>query len=512
MSHGPIPGAGDSASEALEEHYHTRRVLGLAIVAALGGFLFGFDSAVVNGAVAGIESKFDVSQSAIGIVVAIALLGSAAGAWFAGSLANKFGRRRVMIVAAVLFFVAAVGQGLPVGIPDLMFWRFLGGAGIGVASVIAPMYIAEIAPANLRGRLGSLQQLAIVTGIFASALSNYIILNLATANGELQDPSWPEARTEWLLGLEAWQWMFLIMVIPALVYGLLALRIPESPRYLVSVGKDKEAEAVLSTIYDGSQAAKVAEIKTTVNTDEKPNFKQLLGNRLGLQPIVWVGILLSVFQQFVGINVIFYYSNTIWSSVGFDEDQAFLVTLITNTTNVVVTFIAIALVDRIGRKPLLLVGSLGMALSLGVMAVIFGTAGECTQALLDSGGATGCMDSDALGNPVLTGIAGPLAVVSANLYVIFFGVSWGPVVWVLLGEMFPNSIRAAALAVAAAAQWLANFAVSVSFPYLADASLGGAYAMYATFALISFFFVLKVIRETKGKTLEEMAQPETSGA
>lgn len=501
MAHGPLPGAGDSAGAVAEERYHTGKVVGLAAVAALGGFLFGFDSAVVNGAVAGIESKFEVSSAAIGIVVAVALLGSAVGAWFAGSLANRYGRRRVMIIAAVLFFIAAIGQGLPVAVWDLMFWRFVGGAGIGVASVIAPMYIAEIAPAQLRGRLGSLQQLAIVTGIFASALSNYVILNLATSSG---DPATPESRTVWLLGLEAWQWMFLIMVIPAAVYGLLALRIPESPRYLVSVGKDAQAEEVLSTIYDGPQEQKVQQIRATVNTDEKPNFRQLLGNRLGLQPIVWVGILLSMFQQFVGINVIFYYSNTIWSAVGFAEDQAFLVTLITNTTNVVVTFIAIALVDRVGRKPLLLVGSFGMAVTLGAMAVIFGMAGECTQALLDSGGVTGCTTAENLGQPVLTGAAGPLAVISANLYVVFFGMSWGPVVWVLLGEMFPNSIRAAALAVAAAAQWIANFLVSVSFPYLADLSLGFAYSLYAAFAVLSFVFVAKVVTETKGKTLEEM--------
>jgi sugar porter (SP) family MFS transporter len=496
MAHGPLPGAGDSGP-VVEEKYHTGRVVRMAIVAALGGFLFGFDSAVVNGTVDALKTKFDIGD-AIGFVVAIALLGSAVGAWFAGTLANKFGRRRVMVIAAALFLIAAVGQAFPLGVIDLMCWRFIGGAGIGIASVIAPMYIAEIAPAQLRGRLGSLQQLAIVLGIFTTAVTNYLILNAASAGK-------PEtnANNTWIFGLEAWQWMFLVMVVPALVYGLLALTIPESPRYLVAVGKDEEAAEVLSTVLDGDQHAKVAEIKASLTGDHKPRFSDLKGAALGLRPIVWVGIGLSVFQQFVGINVIFYYSNSIWASVGFEEDQAFLLTLITNTTNVVVTLVAISLVDRLGRKPLLLIGSAGMAVSLAVMAFVFGTAEKCTQALVDAGQA-GCLNADSIGTPYLTGAAGPTAVIAANLYVVFFGVSWGPVVWVLLGEMFPNRIRAAALAVAAAAQWVANFLVSVSFPSMASIGLGFAYGVFTVMALLSFFFVAKFIRETKGMSLEQM--------
>lgn len=498
MAHGPLPGAGDSGP-VTEEKYHTGRVVRMAIVAALGGFLFGFDSAVVNGAVDALKETFDIGD-AIGFVVAIALLGSAVGAWFAGTLANKFGRRRVMLIAAALFLIAAVGQAFPVGVVDLMFWRFIGGAGIGIASVIAPMYIAEIAPAPLRGRLGSLQQLAIVLGIFTTAVSNYFILT-AASSGEPET----SANDTWLLGLEAWQWMFLAMVIPALVYGLLALTIPESPRYLVSIGKDEEAAEVLSSVLDGDQHAKVAEIKGSLSGDHKPRFSDLRGALLGLRPIVWIGIGLSVFQQFVGINVIFYYSNSIWASVGFDEDQAFLLTLITNTTNVVVTLVAISLVDRLGRKPLLLIGSAGMAVSLSVMAFVFGTAQTCTQALVDAGQA-GCSGADSIGTPYLTGAAGPIAVIAANLYVVFFGVSWGPVVWVLLGEMFPNRIRAAALAVGAAAQWIANFLVSVSFPVMASIGLGFAYGVFTVSAAVSFFFVARFVRETKGMSLEDMRE------
>lgn len=497
MAHGPLPGAGDSGP-VVAEKYHTGRVLRMAIVAALGGFLFGFDSAVVNGAVDALKVKFDIGD-AIGFVVAIALLGSAVGAWFAGTLANKYGRRRVMVIAAVLFLIAAVGQAFPLGVVDLMFWRFIGGAGIGIASVIAPMYIAEIAPAQLRGRLGSLQQLAIVLGIFTTAVTNYLILNAASA-GEAET----SANNTWLFGLEAWQWMFLVMIVPALVYGSLALTIPESPRYLVAIGKDEEAAEVLSSVIDGDQHAKVEEIKASMTGDHKPRFGDLKGKALGLRPIVWIGIGLSVFQQFVGINVIFYYSNSIWASVGFDESQAFLITLVTNTTNVVVTLIAISLVDRLGRKPLLLIGSAGMVVTLGMMAFLFGTAEKCTAALVDV--QAGCSGADSIGTPYLTGAAGPMAVVAANLYVVFFGVSWGPVVWVLLGEMFPNRIRAAALAVAAAAQWVANFIVSVAFPGMSSIGLGFAYGVFTVFAVLSFVFVAKFIRETKGISLEDMQE------
>ena len=484
MAHGPLPGAGDSGP-VVEEKYHTGRVVRMAGVAALGGFLFGFDSAVVNGAVDALQEKFDIGD-AIGFVVAIALLGSAVGAWFAGSLANKYGRRRVMVMAAVLFLIAAVGQAFPFGVADLMFWRFIGGAGIGIASVIAPMYIAEIAPAQLRGRLGSLQQLAIVLGILTTAITNYLILNAASAGK-------PEtnANNTWLFGLEAWQWMFLVMLVPALVYGTLALTIPESPRYLVAAGRDEEAAQVLSTVLDGDQHAKVAEIKASLAGDHKPRFGDLKGRTLGLRPIVWTGIGLSVFQQFVGINVIFYYSTTLWQAVGFSEEDALTQSVITSVTNIVVTLVAIALIDKIGRRRLLITGSTGMTISLGVMAFMFSTA---TMAP----GADGEMA------PQLGDTQGLIALIAANAFVVFFGMSWGPGVWVLLGEMFNNRIRSTALGVAAAAQWLANFAVSTSFPSMAELSLWFTYGVYAVAALLSLLFVAKFVPETMGKSLEEM--------
>jgi sugar porter (SP) family MFS transporter len=390
-----------------------------------------------------------------------------------------------MLVAAGLFLVAAIGQAFPIGVVDLMFWRFIGGAGIGVASVMAPMYIAEIAPAPIRGRMGALQQFAIVIGIFATGLVNYLVLQSAGGN----------ARNTWLFGLEAWQWMFLSMVVPAIVYALLVLRIPESPRYLVAIGETAKASEVLSTIYTVDVTPMVRDIQETLQGDHKPRFSDIRGRTLGLMPIVWIGIMLSAFQQFVGINAVFYYSNTIWESVGFSESQAFQTSLITTGINVVFTIVAIALVDRVGRKPLLLVGSAGMVLTLATLTWIFGTA-----------------PVNADGQPVLADGPDIVALIAFNTYVAFFAATWGPVVWVLLGEIFPNRIRATALAVAASAQWIANFLVSTSFPELAGISLGLAYGIFTVFAVLSIPFVMKYIRETRGVSLEDMGELEGARA
>ena len=465
--------------------YRTGRVVGLAATAALGGFLFGYDSAVINGAASALKSLFGLSDLAIGFVVSIALIGSAIGAWFAGGLADRFGRRRVMLVAAALFLISAIGQAFPLGVADLMLWRFIGGAGIGVASVMAPMYIAEIAPAEIRGRMGSLQQFAIVIGIFATGLINYVVLQAAGGN----------ARNVWLLGLEAWQWMFLSMIIPAVVYALLVLRIPESPRYLIAVGEPEKAADVLRTIYTIDVTPMVQDIEASLQGDHKPRFSDIRGRTLGLMPIVWIAIALSAFQQFVGINAVFYYSNTIWESVGFTESQAFQTSLITTGVNVAFTIVAIALVDRVGRKPLLLVGSTGMVITLATLTWIFGTA-----------------PINAAGQPVLTDGPDVIALIAFNAYVAFFAATWGPIVWVLLGEMFPNRIRATGLAVAASAQWMANFLVSTSFPELAGISLGLAYGIFTVFAILSIPFVMKYIRETKGVTLEDMGALEGASA
>ena len=455
-------------------------VIRLSLTAALGGFLFGYDSSVINGAVTAITAHFSASAAVLGFTVSSALLGAAAGALGAGRVADRYGRLPAMRAAAVLFLIGAVGSGLAGSLVILVVFRVIGGVAVGIASVIAPTYIAEIAPARIRGRLGSLQQLAIVTGIFLALLVDYA---LATAAGG--------AQSNLALGLPAWRWMFMAMVVPALLYGGLAFTIPESPRYLVAKRRLDEAGSVLRRVLGNIDLdAKVEQIKETLKREGRPSMRDLRGPRFGLLPIVWVGIGLSVFQQFVGINVIFYYSTVLWQAAGFSSSTSLLITVITGAVNIVTTLVAIASIDRFGRKPLLIIGSVGMAVTLGALAVVFGTAALKT-------GPMGPM-------PVLTGAAKPIALIAANVFVFAFGMSWGPVVWVLLGESFPNKIRAAALSLAAGAQWVANWVVTTSFPPLKDAGLGLAYGIYTTFAVLSLLFVLKFVRETKGVELEDM--------
>ena len=454
------------------------RVVHLAVVAALGGFLFGFDTSVINGAVDAMAAEWATPALLTGFMVSSALLGCMAGAALAGRISARMGRVRVMLIAALLFTVSAAGSGLAFGPTDLIVWRIIGGLGVGAASVIAPAYIAEISPASVRGRLGSLQQLAIVLGIFAALMSDAA---LAGAAGGAAEVLW--------FGLPAWRWMFLTEVVPAVVYGILALTIPESPRYLVQQGREEEATRVLSEIFVEGVEVRIQEIRRTVVTETTPSFRDILTpSKTNLQPIVWVGIVLSVFQQFVGINVIFYYSTTLWRSVGFTESDALTITVITSVTNIVVTVLAIALIDRIGRRKLLTIGSAGMTVSLGLMTAAFsigrGPAITDTVMLLPEWDLT--------------------ALVAANAFVVFFGMSWGPGVWVLLGEMFNNRIRAIALGIAAAAQWLANFLISTTFPSMAEVGLWFAYGFYTIAAFASFLFVWKFVRETNGVELEDM--------
>lgn len=461
-----------------------RGAVRIASVAALGGLLFGYDSAVINGAVDPIQKHFGINNASLGFAVASALLGAAAGAMTAGRLADRIGRISVMKIAAVLFFVSAIGTALAQSVGMIVLFRIVGGVGVGVASVIAPAYIAETSPARIRGRLGSLQQLAIVSGIFVSLAIDYLLQHLAGGAD----------KTLWL-GLEAWRWMFLMMAIPAVVYGVLTSTIPESPRYLVARHRIPEARKVLTLLLGEKDLdITIDRIQSTLADETKPSWRDLRKPTGGVYKIVWVGLGLSIFQQFVGINVIFYYSNVLWQAVGFDESQSFLITVITSIVNIATTLVAIALIDKIGRKPLLLIGSVGMAVTLATMAVIFGTAENVVN---DAGEKI----------PHLTGAAGPIALLAANLFVVAFGMSWGPVVWVLLGEMFPNRIRAAALGLAAAGQWAANWLITVTFPGLRNI-LGVAYGFYALCAVLSFVFVWIWVHETKGVALEDMTADE----
>lgn len=471
---GPVDNTPSAITDA--EFSSGKTAIRIASVAALGGLLFGYDSAVINGAVDSIQEDFGIGNAELGFAVASALLGAALGAMTAGRLADKIGRIAVMKIAAVLFLISAFGTGFGHEVWAIVVFRVVGGIGVGVASVIAPAYIAETSPPSIRGRLGSLQQLAIVSGIFLSFAVNYLLQWLA---GGPNEPLW--------LGMDAWRWMFLVMAVPAVVYGALAFTIPESPRYLVASHKIPEARRVLSSLLGQKNLEiTITRIKETLEREDKPSWKDLRKPTGGIYGIVWVGLGLSIFQQFVGINVIFYYSNVLWQAVGFSADESAIYTVITSVINVLTTLIAIALIDKIGRKPLLLIGSSGMAVTLITMAVIFANA---------------TVGPD--GNPSLPGASGVIALIAANLFVVAFGMSWGPVVWVLLGEMFPNRIRAAALGLAAAGQWAANWLITVTFPGLRD-HLGLAYGFYGLCAVLSGLFVWRWVMETKGVSLEDM--------
>ncbi|MFG3532120.1 sugar porter family MFS transporter [Streptomyces sp. NPDC047917] len=467
-SQGPASGARAAHPD------HLGHVIFITAAAAMGGFLFGYDSSVINGAVEAIRSRYDIGSGTLAQVIAIALIGCAIGAATAGRIADRIGRIRCMQIASVLFTISAVGSALPFALWDLAMWRIIGGFAIGMASVIGPAYIAEVSPPAYRGRLGSFQQAAIVVGIAISQLVNYGILQLADGDQRGR-----------IGGLEAWQWMLGVMVVPALLYGLLSLAIPESPRFLISVGKKDRARKILEEVEgkDVDLDARVNEIETAMHREHKSRFTDLLGSRFGFLPIVWVGIGLSVFQQLVGINVAFYYSATLWQSVGIDPTDSFFYSFTTSIINIIGTVIAMVLVDRVGRRPLALAGSTGMAVALACEAWAF------SADLVDG---------------KLPSPQGAVALIAAHVFVLFFALSWGVVVWVFLGEMFPNKIRAAALGVAASAQWIANWAITASFPSLADWNLSGTYVIYACFATLSIPFVLKFVKETKGKALEEM--------
>ena len=458
---------------------HLLRVSLLSAVAALGGFLFGYDSGVINGTVGALQKAFNADSVGSGFNVASMLLGCAAGAFLAGRIADRFGRRAALFAAAIFFGISSWGSGIATGSLEFVVYRLIGGFAVGGASVICPAYISEISPAAYRGRLATLQQMAIVLGLFFAFLMNYLI---ALGAGGASEPFW--------FGFQAWQWMFWMELAPVALFFVGLFFIPESPRYLVAVGRTGQAEAVLAGLSDPIEAAaKVEEIRATIDTNHRPTLKDLFDQTSKrLHPIVWVGIAIAALQQLVGINVVFYYGEVLWRAAGFSEANALLINVIGGIINVSATVAAILLIDKVGRKPLLLTGSLGMALFLGILAVVFGTA-----------------EVGADGNLVLGDAAGRIALVSANLYIVCFGISWGPVMWVLLGEMFPNRIRGAALSLAGLSQWGTNFLVTMTFPILLGTiGLGGAYSLYAIFAAISGFCAWKFVRETKGRSLEQM--------
>jgi MFS transporter, SP family, sugar:H+ symporter len=447
-------------------------------VATIGGFMFGYDSGVINGTQEGLKSTFNLSEAWLGITVSALLPGCALGAYVAGRSADRFGRRRVMLAAAALFILSALASGAAASALMMIVARFAAGIGVGAASVLSPAYISEVTPASMRGRLSSVQQIMIIAGLTGAFLGNYFLAHLA---GRSTDVLW--------LGYAAWRWMFWMQVIPASVFLLTLLLIPESPRYLVARGRHEEALSVLTRLFGSAMAAtKSVEIRGSIATDHAPRLSDLIDRNTGrLRKIVWVGIGLATFQQLVGINVVFYYGAVLWQAVGFSEADSLKINILSGTLSIAACLLAIFLIDRIGRKPLLMIGSIGMSITLAALTAAFAT-GDLSGGTLH-----------------LAPRIGTLALISANLYVIFFNLSWGPVMWVMLGEMFPNQIRGSGLAVSGAAQWTANFVISVSFPALAKSiGLPITYGFYTVCACLSVLFVLKMVHETRGRELEEM--------
>ncbi|CRP60785.1 MULTISPECIES: sugar porter family MFS transporter [Stenotrophomonas maltophilia group] len=458
---------------------NTRLIVLISVVATIGGFLFGFDSGVINGTQDGLHQAFRSGEWMQGFEIASMLLGCAVGAFSAGRLADRLGRRNVLILSAVMFLLSALGAGAAVSSGWFIAARVVGGFAVGAASVISPAYIAEVAPARYRGRLATVQQIAIITGLTAAFLSNYL---LAAAAGASTEPLWG--------GQAAWRWMFWMQAAPSLVFLLLLLTIPESPRYLVVKRRKEDALRVLTRLLGSDKArATLEEIDASLSNDHhRPRLSDLKSRATGrIRPIVWVGVGLACFQQLVGINVVFYYGAVLWQAVGFSENDALLINVLSGALSIGACVVTVLLIDRIGRKPLLWFGSAGMSLSLALVVVAF-----ASGSLAD-------------GHLQLPGRMGTLALVAANAYVVFFNLSWGPVMWVMLGEMFPNQIRGSALAVAGAAQWTSNFVVTVTFPMLlAAAGLAATYGIYLVAAVISVIFVVRHVHETKGKELEQM--------
>jgi SP family xylose:H+ symportor-like MFS transporter len=453
----------------------TRYLYGITAVTVLGGLLFGYDTAVISGAEQGLEAffrgatDFDYTKVWHGITASSALIGCIVGGAISGLLASRLGRRNSLRLAALLFFLSALGSCYP----ELLFfdygkptasllvafnlYRILGGIGVGLASAICPMYIAEVAPANVRGRLVSCNQFAIIFGMLVVYFVNYLIRNHL-----------PTAEAFASMG---WRRMFVSEAFPAALFGLLLFCVPKTPRYLVLSGHPDAALAVLERINGRSQAATIlADIKATA----RQKSEKLLSYGLG---VIAIGILLSVFQQAVGINVVLYYAPRIFETMGATGDSSMIQTVVMGVVNIIFTVVAILTVDKFGRKPLLIIGSAGMM--VGMVAL------------------------SALSFMNAIGIA---ALVFIILYTASFMMSWGPICWVLISEIFPNTIRGKAVAIAVAAQWIANFTVSSTFPSLSAWSVGGTYMIYAVFSLLSAIFVWKMVPETKGKTLEDMSR------
>lgn len=430
------------------------------IVAAVGGLLFGYDTAVVAGAIGFIREKFDLSPAMTGWAASCALLGCVVGAMFAGVLSDKLGRKKVLMMSAIAFTVSSLGILLPFGLTNFIIFRIIGGLGIGLISILAPMYISEIAPADIRGRLVSIYQLGIVIGIL-------LIYFVNAAIAGMYDEAWNVEK--------GWRWMFGSGVLPSVVFIGLLFIVPESPRWLARQNRWSEAEGILKKVNNETNARlELSAIREALSM-RQGNFSDLL--KPGLRTALVIGILLAIFSQVTGINVIMYYAPEIFKATGDGSSSALMQTVLVGGINTLMTIVAIKYVDKLGRKKLLLIGASGMAICLGFIGLAF----------------------------YLNMAAGYWVLIGILLYISFFAISLGPLTFVVVSEIFPTAIRGRAMSVAIFFLWISVFIVSQTFPMLLE-SIGSAYTfwIYMVLSALAFVFIWKMVPETKGKTLEEI--------
>ncbi|MBF0795776.1 D-xylose transporter XylE [Mammaliicoccus lentus] len=456
----------------MSSYDNKRFIFKIALIATLGGLLFGYDTAVISGAEQSLQKYITSGYGSFihGITVSSALIGCIIGGLLSSNISRSLGRKKSLQVAAILFIVSAILSGYPeflffdAGQSSLgllvMFniYRVIGGIGVGLASAISPMYISEISPSSIRGRLVSWNQFAIIFGMLVVYFVNYGI-----TFGQSQN--WVD-----VIG---WRYMFMTEAIPAVVFFVLLFLVPETPRYLILANKNKDALTVLNKIYSSNEHAKKV-LKDILSTKSKKNDTKAPLFSFG-KTVIIIGILLSIFQQFIGINVALYYAPRIFETLGAGSDASMIQTVVMGLVNVVFTLIAIIYVDKFGRKPLLIIGSTGMAIGMIGMSIL-----------------------------TANGIFGVITLLFMVIYTASFMMSWGPIIWVLLSEIFPNRIRSSAMAIAVAVQWLANFTITSTYPFMMDISGTMTYGFYATMSILSGIFVWKFIPETKGKTLEEL--------
>ncbi len=441
-------------------------ILFIALSAALGGLLFGYDTAVISGAIGNLTEYFHLTPIETGWAISSALVGCLIGAFISDYLSNRFGRKATMIITAILFILNSVGTAIPNSFTMFVLFRIVGGVGVGIASMVVPMYIAEIAPPKRRGALVGNYQLAIVIGIVVVYFVNYFIALQGNAHWNLNT---------------GWRWMFGSEIIPSVLFLIFIFLIPESPRWLVQKGKSTDAIAVLEKLNAPEDAIQIqTEIENSLHQEDKNQWKHLVNPVF--KKALFVGIGLSILQQLTGINAILYYAPEIFKSLGSSADTSLLETSILGVVNLIFTLLAIRWVDQMGRKPLLYIGSIGMTIALAAVGLF--------------------IYFDAVGNWVLPFLL---------LFMASFSISWGPIVWVLLSEIFPTKIRSLALAISVFIQWVANFAVTQVFPSLVEnhwlkMNFNGAFPFYlfSVICLISLLFVWRKVPETKNKTLEEM--------